>query len=473
MPALRRSGVRSALVAAGLVAAVFLAYANALDAGFQFDDWDVIVRDPRVQSLPAWWHAMPGIRPLLKLSYALNHASGLGVMGFHAFNVLVHAGNALLIFFLFQRLAGEAGYAQRESEWLAIGTALIFALHPVQTEAVTYASGRSTSLCALFALGSLAVWVSGRAKGRPGLMFVASPLLLLGALATKEFAVVLPAALLLWEATDLRQPFVWRAALRRSAVHWAVLLVALAAALALPAYQQFAATSLQQRGIGANLIAELDALAWLAGQTIALDRLNADPQLPAITQLTLANGAVLIALLAAVALAAMNLRRRTVLAFGILWFLLWLAPTNSILPRLDLVNDRQLYVALAGPALLLAAGAGSLAQLAHMHRRVAVVMLALIALLLGTATRLRNRVYADEVVFWRDVTVKSPQNARAFNNLGIALAVRCDLAGAGDAWRHAFALDPDYVRAAVNLRLLREGVLPAGLGPCPRLEPQN
>ena len=70
-----------------VVLVVCLAYANALQASFQFDDWDVIVRDPRVQDLAAWWSSMPGMRPLLKLSYALNHASGAGVAGFHAVNV--------------------------------------------------------------------------------------------------------------------------------------------------------------------------------------------------------------------------------------------------------------------------------------------------------------------------------------------------------------------------------------------------
>jgi Flp pilus assembly protein TadD len=85
--------------------------------------------------------------------------------------------------------------------------------------------------------------------------------------------------------------------------------------------------------------------------------------------------------------------------------------------------------------------------------------LAFVALLvvLGIATHRRNDVYRDEVVFWRDVIAKSPGNARAHNNLGIALAERCDAEGAERAWREALALDPGFVRAAVNRRLLQEG----------------
>ena len=61
-----------------LAAAIALVYLPSLGASFQFDDWNVIVRDPRVQSLAAWLASMPGTRPLLKLSFALNHELGDG-----------------------------------------------------------------------------------------------------------------------------------------------------------------------------------------------------------------------------------------------------------------------------------------------------------------------------------------------------------------------------------------------------------
>ena len=75
--------------------AALLAYATSFAGGFQFDDWNVIVEEPRVQTLGAWWQSLPAIRPLLKLTFALNLQSGLGLFGFHLVNVLVHAGAAL------------------------------------------------------------------------------------------------------------------------------------------------------------------------------------------------------------------------------------------------------------------------------------------------------------------------------------------------------------------------------------------
>ena len=268
-----------------VVLTVSLAYANALQASFQFDDWDVIVRDPHVQSVRAWWNSMPGMRPLLKLSYALNHASGFGVAGFHAVNVLVHAGNGLLILFLVRRFAGQLGESTPTAGWLGLATALIFVLHPVQTEAVTYASGRSMSLGAFFALSSVAAWVQARAapEGQPGrtiFLLLISPALMLLGLATRETVAVVPLVLLLWEAADVSRPLRWRAAISGTGVHWAVLGCAVIAALAQPAYRDFLATSLATRSVTENLVAQLQGVVYLAGQLLNIDRMNADPALP-------------------------------------------------------------------------------------------------------------------------------------------------------------------------------------------------
>jgi Flp pilus assembly protein TadD len=81
------------------------------------------------------------------------------------------------------------------------------------------------------------------------------------------------------------------------------------------------------------------------------------------------------------------------------------------------------------------------------------------AVLLGTGTRRRNEVYRSEIAFWEDVARKAPHNGRAFNNLGYAYALAARNDDAEEALRRAMALDPTDVRAAVNLRLLREGAL--------------
>ncbi|HEX6708556.1 MAG TPA: hypothetical protein VF169_27720 [Albitalea sp.] len=440
-----------------LLVAVALAYANAFAGGFQFDDFNVIVRESSVQSVSAWWRAQPGIRPLLKLSVALNHVSGWGLAGFHAVNLAVHAGNTLWVAWLLRRLASRLALdeeGRRRTAWLATA---VFALHPVQTEAVTYVSGRSTSLAAFFALASIALWLQGRDRGSRALVFVASPLALGAALACKEFALVVPAALWLCAGVLAGDGAWWRSAWRDSRLHLLLVAAALIAACAVPRYRELLAASLAARELGDNLLAQAQAVSYLAGQLVRLDGLNADPALIVETApglLSMAHAAVWIALLVA---GAWGLRRHRVAAFALLWFLLWLAPTNSLLPRLDLANERQLYLALVGPAFLAA-----WALVRCVPRGVQAWLVPMILLVLGCATWERNRVYADEIAYWGDVARKSPHNARAFANLGHALALDCRSAQARRAFEVALALDPALVQPAVRLRLMREGELPDG-----------
>lgn len=402
---------------------VALAYANALSAKFQFDDWNVIVDQPKVHSIAAWWVSMPGIRPLLKLSYALNYTISPSPILFHLENVGIHAANACLIFALL---------AKRTTRGIALTTALIFALHPVQTEAVTYVTGRSSSLSALFVLSTLKFLTVN--SWLPPVLFAC-------AILVKETAVMAIVPIV---------------RLKRGPSPFLVVAGAAVMAIASPMYRHLLNVSLETRGIGANLMTQAHAIVYLMGQLVRFDRLNADPALPAVTawSWTVAGEALLI--VACIALGCVLLEKRPEIAYGILWFFLWLVPTNSLLPRLDVVNDRQLYLALAGPAFLAAYGLGALAK-----KRAALAVTATIVLcaVLATATHLRNRVYADEITFWNDVVAKSPRNPRGFNNLGYVLAQHDRDVEADAALSRALELDPGYVRAAVNLKLLRAGEL--------------
>jgi hypothetical protein len=291
-------------------------------------------------------------------------------------------------------------------------------------------------------------------------------------LGAKETALALPAALLLLEGVAGPRPFSWRRALRGVAPHLAVLAAAAAGFLASPVYRRMAARSLELREPWTNLLTHFQALGWLAGQVVRLDRLNADPALPAVNVLSPSIALAGLGLLAALAAGLALLRPRPAVAFGILWFLVWLPLAGWGLPRADPASERQLYLALLGPAWLvgLALATWVAGPTAAGQRWLAgAVALALVAAL-AAATALRNRVYRDEVVFWADVAAKSPHNARAHNNLGVALAGRCRTAEADASFRRALEADPRHFRAAVNLELLSEG---KGLGPrappCPAM----
>jgi tetratricopeptide (TPR) repeat protein len=436
---------RPAVAPALLAIAVLLAWFNALTGPFQFDDYNVIVGNPAVHSLAAWLDAMPGIRPLLKLTYALNWSAGASPFGFHLFNVVVHAANAILAFLLLRELRPGG-----TPDVVAFAAALLFALHPVQTEAVTYVSGRSVSLMALFYLGSLLAYVRAD-PARPWRGRVLSAALFAAALMVKETAVTLPLALLLVDA--MRPQHAWRDALRRQALHWGVLAAAVLILALSPTYRHLADVSLATRPLAANLLTQANAWFWLAGQLAMPWRLNADPDLPVVMAWSVQAGAQVAVILGLLAGAAFLWRRQRWLAFALLWVFLHLAPTNSLLPRLDVANDRQLYLAAIGAFMAIAAGLQWLLSLAN-RRWIAHAALVVLALALGSATVARNQVYASQSTFWEDAAAKSPGKPRVHNNLGWVYQQEGRRAEARRAYLRALDIDPGYWRARINLEVL-------------------
>lgn len=438
-----------------LCALVFL---PALAASFQFDDWQVVLADPRVASLEAWWHSMPGMRALVKLSYALNHQWGGQVEGFRALNIALHALNVALVFALVRRLALRLRTAdERGALTVAACVALVFGLHPVQTESVTYIAARPNLVAALFSLLGLLAWLRGRDR-RPSLWWPLAALCYVAALAGKETAAVLPLAMLLCLAAE-------PGAHTRRDYALPLLLCVLAGLLLLLVwplfpYDYLLQTSLATRAPLQNLVAQVHGIGWLAGQLVRWDLLNADPSLQPVSTLTVSSAIGALMLLTLLALGLLALRRLPALGFGILWFLLWLAPTNSLLARLDLANDRQLYLALIGPAWCLAH------VVPRIPARWRMALVALLAVTLATGTVLRNRVYATEVRFWQDVADKSPHNLRAWNNLGIAHAMACEHDAAVRAFGEAIRRAPREPLAQVNLALLEQGELPGMPASC-------
>ncbi|MBP2673377.1 MAG: Tetratricopeptide 2 repeat protein [Deltaproteobacteria bacterium] len=449
---------------AALLAAVLLGYANSFSGAFQFDDFNVIVDNPSVHSLSSWLDgASKGLRPLLKLTYALNWTSGLGLFGFHLFNGTIHAANTCLVYLLSRRLIpggkDAPGAAAETGPFLA---ALLFAVHPVQTEAVTYISGRSMSLMAFFYLGSLSAYARGVETNGRTLLWLVSPALFLLALLTRETAVTLPAALLLWESVTGGGRTRWPEIARRQAAHWMLLSCALAFFLVHPAYRNTWGAAFASQDPWRSVLAQVQGAAYLLSRLAMVHRLNIDPDLPVpqgLTPAIAAEGLLLLSLLAA-GIAAR--RKAPVAGFGILWFFLHLLPTNSIIPRLDIASERHLYLAGWGIFLAVGAGAGKLSAAGgRKGSRVpaskwvpAAAVLA--AILMGGYTIARNRSYRSEVALWESTVRLSPAKARAHNNLGYAYQLSGMREKAIASYREALRLDEGFRKARGNLATLSE-----------------
>jgi tetratricopeptide (TPR) repeat protein len=446
-----------------LLAATIATWSASLFGPFQYDDWNVIVDQPAVHSLAAWWASMPGIRPLLKLSYTLDWTLGGGALGFHLTNLLLHAINVLLAWRILLRWPGLPAEAASP---LAFWAALVFALHPVQAESVAYVSGRSMSLMATFWLAAFVAWLRADETGRrtpqnlaapgspskgaehwvaPGAFGerawrVAALACFAAALAVRETALSLPVALWVWQRAA---GVPWQTGLRRLWLLWMLLAISIATLLALPGYRRLLLFSLDLNSPLSNLAAQVDAYAYLFTRPLLLLETSIDPD-PARHAPGSAAWWGLSAVLCAVLAAGLALIvRRPLWGLAILWPFALLWPTNSLVARLDLVADRHLYLALIGPALALVVVLRNSAW-----PRAAP---ALLACGLAMAALSRGQDFATESSLWAATARTSPDKARVWNNLGYGRLVEGDPAAAVLAFRRALAIDPGYVKAAVNL----------------------
>jgi tetratricopeptide (TPR) repeat protein len=149
-------------------------------------------------------------------------------------------------------------------------------------------------------------------------------------------------------------------------------------------------------------------------------------------------------LLALLILGIANLRARPWIAFGILWFFLQLAPTNSIVPRLDVANDRQLYLACWGLFIALCI------QLRNLHR----VVTGMVLLLFAVTSIARQLDYRSEIALWESSVALAPWNARGHNNLGYAYQLAGRAVEARREYEAALLFDPRHAKARLNLMFL-------------------
>lgn len=435
-----------------LGAPVLAAYLNSFSGSFQFDDFNVIVDNAVVHSLAAWSADLGvGIRPILKLSYVLNWITSPDAFNFHLFNLAIHLVNTWLVFLLAQRLVeGFMLAAPQRATLAALGAAMLFGLHPAQTEAITYISGRSGSLMATFYLGSVLSYIHGVNVNQRSYVYVLSPILFVLAMATKEVAISLPFALLLLELTR-REPTNWIAAARRLSVHALVGVTAMIALLGLSRDWERLRPELAPQILIQTLLTQIEAVSYLVSRLLLVYPLNIDPDLRLATNWSAPLAFKAAMLIALFMLSLWALRRRTWWTFAILWFFIQLVPTNSIVARLDLANDRHLYLACVGVFTALGIEIQMLRDRVLGWRPVLGATSILILITLAALTALRNRDYRNEIALWEQTVLLSPNKARPFNNLGFAYDTAGCFRQAERAYREALRLKPDYSVARDNL----------------------
>ncbi len=450
------------LAGAGLVLAALAVYANSLSGPFIFDDFLSIPQNPTLRSFFTALHPPGGGvtvtgRPFLNLSFALNHAlSGDHVWSYHALNLLIHVLAGLTLFGIVRRTLTGWGTAQsgprapvarlsgNEAMLVAFTTALLWLVHPLQTESVTYIVQRAESLMSLCYLLTVYGFLRGAETGGTGRWFGLSFFACLFGMATKEVMVSAPVIVLLYDRTFLSGGF--RAAWRRHGrVH-----LALAATWILLAASVLSAAN---RGGSAGFGVGVGFWTYVATQFQAVTHylllsvwphpliIDYGVEWPASVWEVIPYATGIALLLAATVVA---LIRRPALGFlGAVFFAL-LAPSSLVPVVRQTLAEHRMYLALAPVLFLLV-----LALRPAFDRRGWIVVVAVV-LGFGGLTVHRNTDYRSSATIWRDTVTKRPHNAAAHNNYGNLLALSGEFDRALAQFEEAIRLDPCYADTYYN-----------------------
>ena len=454
-----------ALVGLLMALATLAVYSRVLHAPFVFDD-DLITSSQATQiaapsdALALLTSGLP--RKLTRATFALNFYAGwLDPFGYHAVNLALHALNGLLLFMLAGALIHclpEGHPWRRQATTIALAGSVIWLVHPVQTQAVSYVWQRSTSLCAFFYLATVALYVGARRETgwrRWGLAAAAAGTSL-AALTSKENAGSLPGALALIEIVFLRsapQPAVRRSPPRRW--WWAAALGAVSLLIAFdylgPRFVSMMAADFTRRGftLTERLLTEARVVVHYA--TLLLVpypgrlTLDYDIQLSRSLLSPPSTGLSVTLICAATLWAAAALRRRSLAAFATLWFLGLLVIESTVVP-LDLAYEHRLYLPSAVPIVFAAGAILGDRRPARVWEMRAAALVSIMAVFAVWSWQ-RNEVWRDPVCLFTDTAAKSPGKARVHTNLGNALRQAGDARGALAAYERAIALDPVSLKA--------------------------
>ena len=459
----RSSRASVTLASLAIVAFILLAYANSFQVPFLFDDAPAILENPAVRP-PHPTADLPDAgassgettrgRPVVRLSLAVNfRLTGEKVGSYHVVNLVIHGLAALTLLGVLRRTLARQWRVALEDPgrgstvtWLAAAVAALWALHPLQTEAVTYVVQRAESLMALFYLLTLYAFLRAADAARPLPWLAGSVVWCALGMATKEVMVSAPLTILLYDRALVGGTFreAWR---RRWKYHLAlattwVILAGLVlstegrggtagfATLVTP--WQYLLTQCRAIGQYLRLAVWPHPLVFDYGTAVVHD--PADVFFPAAGLL----------MLATVVLWA--LWRRAIWGLAGFWFFAILAPSSSIVPiASQTMAEHRMYLPLVA---VIAAG------VLMLHRTLGRRSLVLCGLLIvagGILTWRRNADYRSEEVLWADTVAKHPTNARAHHNLGRASLNAGRVEEAMTHFQTALRLQPRAAETHYNL----------------------
>lgn len=450
-----------------LLIASCIVYANSLDGEFIYDDVHSIATNPDIRSLwpPSWMlptdavHATVNSRPVASFSLALNYAAGgLEMPGYRLFNLGVHILCGLALYGVVRRTLHAASAA---AVGLAFACALLWLVHPLQSQCVNYIIQRRESLASLFYLLALYGAIRGIDSGHRAWYAASIASCALG-MASKEIVVTAPFAIALYDRVYRSDS--WQQVWRNRRYYY----LGFSAPLLLLAFLIWGdphgdSVGFERVGVWQYALNQCIAITHYLQLMVWPHPLLLDYGPPRVLALldVAPRAAVVLVLLAGCGWGLVCYPR---LAYPVFWFFALLAPCSSIVPIAEeWAAERRVYLALAGPlVLVLVAAYYGLLGLFDTDKgagrqRAAQVGLGLVfcaALALGTTTFYRNRDYRSAQTIWQRDLALRPDNARAMRGLAYAYESAGNYDAAIDVYLSALAREPKEPGVHFNLGLI-------------------
>ncbi len=422
-------------------------YANSLDGAFLWDDQHLITENPLIKQggnalklfqgniLAGYGKESYSYRPLQMLTYMADyHLWKLDPRGYHATSLLWHILAALCVFWLAYRLSAD--------RLVALFAGLLFVTHPVHTEAVSYISGRSDPLAAVFLLVAFIAYIDRRPE-RSVAMTVAAAAAYAAALLSREASLVLPFLLLAYHLT-------FREKIDENRFLSLIVITGLYVLGRAVAVQDLLSNPANTMTFMQRLSGFFAALTQYAGLLVRPAHLHMEYGLPRLpfTDPRVVCGIVLLA--AAVFVAWAAARRNKVVSFSIQWFLIALLPVSNLFPINAYMAEHWLYLPSIGLFLIVAHGLSALWGRRAMRPVGLVVFLGLLAAS-SLLTRAQNGTWKEPKAFYERILRYAPQSIRATVNLANIYQEKGREEEAVVLYNKVLAARPDHAMALSNL----------------------
>jgi protein O-mannosyl-transferase len=439
---------------------ILATYANTLISPFNFDDQallqHIILNDPNGynQVWPIRY------RHLLYFSFSFNNSiSGLNTLSYHLTNLLFHFSTSVIVLFIvFKTLINSARFNSSSALGVSATTALIFALNPLHTEAVTYISGRASGIGGFFYLLALLFFILGSERNKNSrttlpLYYILTLLVFFLALLSKETTFTLPLVFILYDLCFMRNEN-WHPFKSRLSVIYLPLSILIISFLVLSPVMRNLVMSWFDRVDLNYALTQSQILIYALKLCLFPVNLTFDYDLTTnLGPLAVPRFLTFAIWLSLIFIVLKNFRRISpVVVFAFLWFLITVSPTNSFLPRADLLSERNLYLPSIGPTILIVYIFYNLflVKLKSPFSKQALALLIVFLLFQGTLLIKRNSVYRSNIHLWEDTYKKSPADLKVLHNLShfyledkryqqaLAPLLKLSRSNAGDFYR-AFA----------------------------------